>query len=80
MYINALYNEYFWYKLFLSYYSVNIEGYDYLDGRYSNISDKIDENAEKRALVEDQLQKSKKAITLSLRILAEISDSFPLHV
>lgn len=80
MYINALYNEYFWYKLFLSYYSVNIEGYDYLDGRYSNISDKIDENAEKRALVEDQLQKSKKAITLSLRMLAEISDSFPLHV
>ena len=80
MFINALYNEYFWYKLFLSYYSANIDWYDYLDGRYSDISDKIEENAEKRALVQDQLQKSKKAITISLRTLAEISDSFPLHV
>lgn len=79
-YTNTIYNEYYWYNLFLTYYSINIEGTDFLDGSYSNDSDKVTENAERIALVQDQLQKSKKAITLSLRTLAEITDSFPLHV
>lgn len=80
-FVNALYNEYFWYNLFLSYYSFNINwAAAYLNWNYSDISDMINENVEKVALVEDQLQKSKKAITLSLRTLAEMSDSFPLHV
>ena len=69
MYINALYNEYFWYNLFLSYYSFYIDGSDYLDSRNDDIADRLEENKEKRFLVQDQLLKSKQAITTSIKTL-----------
>ena len=46
----------------------------------SNLVDKLEENKEKIFLVQDQLLKSKQAITLSLQSLWEMSYSFPLHV
>ncbi len=79
-FVNAVYNEYFWYNLFLSYYSYYINWSEFLDKKYSNELDALQENYEKIYLVQNQLVKSKQAITLSLRNLAEISYSFPLHV
>lgn len=77
---NTVYNEYFWYKLFLSYYSFYINWIDYLDESKADDTDKLAENKEKISLVQEQLIKSKQAITLSLQSLSEISYSFPLHI
>lgn len=79
-FINTVYNEYFWYKLFLSYYSFYIDGEDYLNTTTKNIADRIEENKEKIFLVQDQLQKSKQAITTSLKTLWEITYSLPIHI
>ena len=82
-FVNAVYNEYFRYKIFLSYYSYYINWTDYLDDTSSDVSnlvDKLEENKEKIFLVQDQLLKSKQAITLSLQSLWEMSYSFPLHI
>lgn len=79
-FINTVYNEYFWYKLFLSYYSFYINGFDYLDNSKADDLDKLQENKEKIYLTQNQLVKSKQAITLSLQTLSEMSYSFPLHV
>lgn len=80
-FINAVYNEYLWYNLFLSYYSFYIDWYGYFDNAEKTpILDRLEENKEKRFLVQDQLLKSKQAITTSLKALSEITYSFPLHV
>ena len=79
-FINTVYNEYLWYNLFLSYYSFYIDGPDYLDETPTKYNDRLEENKEKIFLVQDQLLKSKKAITTSLKSLSEITYSFPLHV
>lgn len=79
-FINTVYNEYLWYNLFLSYYSFYIDGSDYLDSTTSNATDKLEENKEKRFLVQDQLLKSKQAITTSIKTLSEITYSFPIHI
>ena len=78
--MNAVYNEYFWYRLFLSYYSIYIDWYDFLDGSYNDQTEKYEENLERISLVNDQISKSKQAITLSLRSLTEMTYSFPIHV
>ena len=79
-FLNAVYNEYFWYNLFLTYYTYYINWYDYLDWLYAKDADRLEENLEKVSLAQDQLVKSKKAITLSFRSLSEISTSFPVHI
>lgn len=79
-FLNAVYNEYFWYRLFLSYYSIYIDWYDFLDGSYNDQTEKYEENLERISLVNDQISKSKQAITLSLRSLTEMTYSFPIHV
>jgi len=79
-FINAVYNEYLWYNLFLSYYSFYIDGSDYLNDTNSTVLERLQENKEKRYLVQDQILKSKQAITTSLKSLSEITYSFPLHI
>lgn len=79
-FLNAVYNEYFWYRVFLSYYSAYIDWYGFLDGDYSDLTEKYEENLERISLVNDQVFKSKQAITLSLRSLTEMTYTFPVHV
>lgn len=79
-FLNTIYNEYFWYKLFLSYYSFYIDWSDFLDDSKSDMLDRIEENREKIYLTQNQLVKSKQAISLSLQTLSEMSYSFPLHI
>jgi hypothetical protein len=79
-FLNTVYNEYFWYKLFLSYYSFYINGTDYLDKTAEEDIDKIQKNQEKIFLTQDQILKSKQAISMSFQSLSEIHYSFPLHV
>lgn len=79
-FLNVVYNEYFWYKLFLSYYRFYIDWTEFLDSNSSSDKDKLEMNMEKISLVDDQLLKSKQAITLSFRTISEISYSFPLHI
>ena len=78
-FLNTVYNEYFRYNLFLSYYSFYINWSDYVDGDAKDL-DKLQENYEKIYLIENQLSKSKQAITIATRNLSEMSYSFPLHI
>lgn len=79
-FLNAVYNEYFWYKLFLTYYSSYINWVGFLDADYKTQEEKYEKNQERISLINDQLSKSKTAITLSLRSLTEMTYSFPVHI
>ena len=79
-FLNTVYNEYFRYKLFLSYYSFYINGTDFLDANKLTDIDKLQKNQEKIFLTQDQLLKSKQGISMSFQSLSEINYSFPLHV
>lgn len=79
-FINTVYNEYLWYNLFLSYYAFYIDGKDFLGTFPREPAERLATNKEKIYLVQNQVLKSKQAITSSLKTLAEIKYSFPLHV
>lgn len=81
-FLNAVYNEYMWYRLFMSYYSYNLSvepNYSELDSD-SSISDKISLNREKILLAQNKTFKTRQAISIALRSLSEISGSFPMHI
>lgn len=81
-FLNAVYNEYMWYRLFMSYYSYNLSvepNYSEL-GSDSSISDKISLNRDKILLAQDKTFKIRQAISIALRSLSEISGSFPMHI
>jgi len=80
-FISAIYNEYLWYRLFISYYTYELAN----DHRYSDLdtSDtrkKIDANMDKVYSFQEQIFRSRQAVSLALRSLSEISSSFPLHI
>lgn len=79
-FLNVVYNEYFWYKLFMSYYVFYLDKTNILYDENSKFMDNREDNMEKVSLVQDQLSKSKQAITLSLRSLTEMMYSFPIHI
>ena len=79
-FINTVYNEYLRYNLFLSYYAFYIDGKDFLGTLPTETTARLAKNKEKIYLAQDQVLKSKQAITSSLKTLAEIKYSFPLHV
>ena len=79
-FVNTVYNEYFRYKLFLTYYSFYINWTKFLDDTKVDDIEKININSEKIYQTQDQILKSKQAISMSLQSLSEISYSFPLHV
>ncbi len=74
-FINLVYNEFFWYRLFISYYSPLV------------LSDQnIYKEVTKEKLLQDiedmnaLLQKNQQAVNLSFRILRERRNTFPLHI
>ena len=79
-FLNVVYNEYFWYRLFLSYYMFYLEKTNILYDEDSKFKNNKEDNMEKVSLIEDQLSKSKQAITLSFRSLTEMTYSFPTHI
>ena len=85
LFLNAVYNEYFWYSLFMSHYANMLASNSkYGDSWSSNwtksVSNIIEDNIQKSASVSEQLAKSKQAISMSLIKLSQISTSFPLHL
>jgi hypothetical protein len=84
-FINVLYNEYFWYHLFMSHYAyMLLNDYSYGDPyspSWNKSSVEIQkDNAQKAYSVQEQLSKSKEAISSSLMTLSQIESSFPLHI
>lgn len=82
-FLNAIYNEYFWYNLFMSYYSYELANHpqysiDYDD--WLSYAAKYGLNTPNIYSVQENLARSKQAITMSLRSLSEISYTFPMHV
>ncbi|HKL43687.1 MAG TPA: hypothetical protein VJ892_00215 [Candidatus Absconditabacterales bacterium] len=80
-FVGAIYNEYLWYRLFISYYTYELAN----DHRYSDLNTndtrkKIDSNMDKVYSFQEQIFRSRQAVSLALRSLSEISSSFSLHI
>lgn len=98
-FINTVYNEYFWYSLFMWYYTLKLDSdikqedwYENIRTEYTNpdtgvtsynpenILEYSEELEERMTRIEQQLFKSKQAITESLKSIAELKSSFSLHI
>lgn len=80
-FLNAVYNEYLWYRLFISYYSYELS----VDYRYSDLDtkdqlDKQKSNREKIYSFQEQLFRTRQAMSLAVRSMSEISSSFAIHI
>ena len=80
-FLNAVYNEYLWYRLFISYYSYELS----VESEFSELmnGDRIEKmrwNREKIYSFQEQMWRSRQAVSVALRSLSEISSSFSLHV
>ena len=80
-FLNVVYNEYLWYRLFISYYSYELSVVPDLSELTSkDISKKMELNREKIYSFQDQMFRSRQAVSMALRSLSEVSSSFALHV
>ena len=80
-FLNLIYNEYLWYRLFMEYYSTNLSTNPDLSNLISNSNaEKLKDNKEKIIWLQQNNTKIKKALSDSLRTLSEIAQTFPLHI
>ncbi|HRX64155.1 MAG TPA: hypothetical protein P5060_03570 [Candidatus Absconditabacterales bacterium] len=80
-FLNVIYNEYMWYRLFVAYYSFNIKDSIYFaDPFYTSSTERIDSNNERFLSFEQKIISTRGAISIAIRSLSEISSSFPLHI
>lgn len=80
-FLNLIYNEYFWYRLFMEYYNTSLLNNPNLSNIHSNSNaEKIADNKEKIIWVQQNNTKIRIALTDSFRRLSEISQTFPLHI
>jgi len=98
-FINTVYNEYFWYSLFMWYYTLKLDSDIKQQDWYEDVRTSIlkwdppvesrdpenfieysEELEERMTRIEQQLFKSKQAITESLKNIAELKSSFSLHI
>ena len=80
-FLNAIYNEYLRYRLFMEYYSKNLSSNPKLSNIQSNLnSEKLANNKEKIVWVQQNNVKIREALSSSLRTISEISQTFPLHI
>lgn len=80
--VRAIYNEYIWYNLFMSYYEYQLE-YNTVwlhFTTYDSYEEAIYTNMQKVEQAKDQVAASKQAISDSMRTLSIIDYSLPLHV
>ncbi len=80
-FLTAIYNEYLWYRLFISYYSYELS----VESEFSELIDwdgieKMNWNRDKIYSFQEKMGRSRQAVSVALRSLSEISSSFPLHV
>lgn len=74
--LRVVYNEYFWYNLFMSYYQYNFQSV-YGTSQYGNILSPFVEKANKS---QEQVYRSKQAISQALSSLSRVEYSLPIHV
>lgn len=80
-FINLIYNEYFWYRLFMEYYSTSLLRNPNLSNINSTSNaEKIADNKEKVIWIQQNNTRIRIALSDSLRTLSEISQTFPLHI
>lgn len=80
-FVNLVYNEYLWYRIFTSYYSnalLQVPGMSSLNTSFD--VDKLADNKDKMNVLQEQSLKIQFAIIKSLRSLSEIYASFPTHI
>lgn len=83
-FLKVVYNEYYWYNLFMSYYTYKL-AYDYRyseewNSKAANYTQAIASNNQKIYAAKENLARSKEAMTTALRSLSEITYTFPIHV
>ena len=69
--LRVVYNEYFWYDLFMSYYEYNLMSVEWDDASLF---------VEKAYKAKEQVYRSKQAITQALTSLSKVEYSLPIHV
>ena len=80
-FLNLIYNEYLWYRLFMEYYSSNLSTNSKLSHIKSNSdTEKLADNKEKIIWIQQNNIKIREALSSSLTSLSEISQTFPLHI
>ncbi|MFA5748155.1 MAG: hypothetical protein WC872_03530 [Candidatus Absconditabacterales bacterium] len=79
-FINLLYNEIFYYRLFVDYYILTAQEYpQILEDTYSRNT--LQNQLEKKiSQISNQLMRSEKAISLSIKTLRDNYVAFPLHI
>lgn len=80
-FLNVIYNEYLRYRLFISYYSYGLSvEHNYSELTDGNTLDQLDRNREKIYGFQEQIFRTRQAVTTAFRSLSEISSSFAVHV
>ena len=69
--VRVVYNEYFWYDLFMSYYEYNLMSVEWEDASLF---------VEKAYKSKEQVYRSKQAITQALSSLSKVEYSLPIHL
>jgi hypothetical protein len=78
-FLNLMYNEFFYYRLFASYYSVMIQGNasTILQLSPTSITDEI---YDRTTTMNDEIIRSQQALSTTLRMLRDMYSAFPLHI
>ena len=80
-FINVIYNEYFWYRIFMTYYSNNLSQNAKLSSLNTSSSvDKLSDNKDKVFTMQQYTSKIRYGINTSFRTLSDMSWTFPLHI
>ena len=69
-FVNLLYNEIYYYRLFIGYYMTMIQQYPEINADYNAIFQKFSA----------EYVRSKSAMSLSLRMMRDMYMAFPFHV
>jgi hypothetical protein len=77
---NLLYNELFFYNLFSEYYSYALASDPNLQNEEQELSYKIVAQQDKITKLQNNKIRSQKAISMSIRMLKEIQNTFPFHI
>ena len=78
-FLKVVYNEYYRYHLFMSYYMYELAN-DYRFSDETDYTSAINSNAQKVYSAKENISRSKEAITKALKSLSEINYTFPMHV
>lgn len=79
--ITLVYNELFFYSLFVEYYANALNQYSFFKNRWvTKFDEQISNNQDRIKKLYTNLEKSNNAITMTLDYLAKMSSTFPIHI